>query len=399
MNILWFVSSLEQKGGGERFVLEATNALRSVGHDVHVVCDRLSSEAGFDGRYDLSGVFCTDHDFDRSADYVGRAFNKLRGTIVLNRIIRQLRPDLVFCQSEFDAIKLYLLSGLLHFRYRVFVFGQMYQFKTDITRYSSTFRHHLETIVLSRPGYSETVTMPPPSLPFTTWLLNELVSYLKFRAIRAADHVFAVSKQVQWEVSLVYGRSSTICRAAFDEQYIDVQAINHPRPLSSPMQLLSVSRLVEKKRIDLTIAAFSVSHIDAKLTVIGTGPEEMQLKELARQSPRSTDIVFLGSVDDATLQREISAADCLISMDIGDYDISVIEAMGKGLRVLVPTDFDMTDFSNEFGGCVSVYPEVAALAAAIDAIPQMPPPTPANLPVLKCLTWQSLARTCIAGMT
>jgi glycosyltransferase involved in cell wall biosynthesis len=192
---------------------------------------------------------------------------------------------------------------------------------------------------------------------------------------------------------LVYGVHATVCRAAFAEPYIDTRAVTQPRPVGAPMRLLSVSRLVDKKRIDLTIAAFSAARQPATLTIIGGGPEEVRLRQLAAASPRSADIVFLGAVDDATLQRELAAADCLVSMDIGDYDISVVEAMGKGLRVVVATDFDMTEFGNEFGGAVSVHPDPATLAAAIDGIGSMRPPGPANLAVLQRLTWQSLART------
>ena len=397
MKILWFVSSLEQKGGGERFVLEGVKALCALGHDTQVACDRLDAAASFDGRYDLSEVVCNAQSFDQTAGYASRGLNKLLGAVALHRVIRRLAPDLVICQSEFDAIRLYLLSFLLPIRYRVFVFGQMYQFKTDITRYSTVFRRHLETIVSSRPGYRDTVAMPPPRLPFFTKLLNEVISRLKYRALSRADRVFTVSNQVQWEVSLVYGRQAQVCRAAFDDAFIDRHAITHPRQVGSPLRLLSVSRLVDKKRIDLTIAAFSASKQRATLTIIGAGPEELRLKRLAAASQRATDIRFLGAVDDETLIRELKSADCLISMDIGDYDISVVEAMGKGLRVVVATDFDMTEFGNEFGGAVSVNPDPATLAAAIDGIGTMRAPAEANLPVLQRLTWQSLALTVSAA--
>ena len=64
---------------------------------------------------------------------------------------------------------------------------------------------------------------------------------------------------------------------------------------------------------------------------------------------------------------------------------------------MVATDFDMTEFGEHFGGAASVHPDVTTLSAAIDDIERMRPPGPANLPVLQRLTWQSLARTCVAG--
>ena len=400
MKILWFVSSLEQKGGGERFVLEAVLALRGLGHEVHIACDRIDAAASFDGRYELNDVFCTAQTFDQSGGYVSRALNKLSGIVALHRVIRRLAPDLVICQSEFDAIRLYLLSlsPSLNFCYRVFVFGQMYQFKTDISRYSSVFRRHLETIVASRPGYRDTVMMPPPRLPLLTKVVNEVVSHLKYLALRAADRVFTLSNQVRWEVSLVYECDAVVCRAAFDLAYIDVIAVSQPRMVADPVRLLSVSRLVDKKRVDLTISAFAASTLDGHLTIVGTGPEGERLRAMARQSPRAADITFLGAVDDATLQRELLTSDCFISMDIGDYDISVVEAMGKGLRVIVATDFDLTEFGESFTGVATVAPEVSALTCALENVPNMSSPSTSNLPALRRLSWQSLANTCIDGL-
>jgi len=397
MKILWFVSSLEQKGGGERFVLEAVLALRGLGHEVHIACDRLDAAASFDGRYELKSVLCTAQSFNQSGGYVGRALNKLKGIVALHGVIHRLAPDLVVCQSEFDAIRLYILSLLssLNFRYRVFVFGQMYQFKTDISRYSRVFRRHLKTIVASRPGYKDTVAMPPPQLPLLTKAVNEAVSLLKYRALRAADRVFTLSNQVRWEVSLLYGCNAVVSRAAFDLDYIDVHAVSEPREVKRPVRLLSVSRLVDKKRVDLTISAFVASKLDGHLTIIGTGPEEERLKAMARQSPRAADIAFLGAVDDASLQRELTTSDCFISMDIGDYDISVVEAMGKGLRVIVATDFDLTEFGESFTGVATVVPEVEALSSALENIPYMLAPSSLNLSALRRLSWQSLAETCI----
>ena len=398
MKILWFVSSLEQKGGGERFALEAVQALRDLGHQVYLVCDRLDAIAGFDGRYDLTNVKCTGRALNDQAGYVARALNKMSGIFALYGVIRKLAPDLVVCQSEFDAIKLYLLSRRLRFAYRVFVFGQMYQFKTDISRYSSVFSRHLEAIIASRPGYRETVSMPPPRLLPLTYLINEVVSRLKYSALRAADCIFTLSNQVRWEVSLVYGCEAVVCRAAFGTEYIDVNAVTHPRPVGSFARLLSVSRLVDKKRVHITIAAFAESTLEGHLTIIGTGPEEVQLKELAQRSSRSADITFLGAVDDARLQHELATTDCFISMDIGDYDISVVEAMGKGVRTLVASDFDLTEFGSGFRGVVIVKPTISDLAEAINSIPIMTPPGATNLPSLRRLTWQSLATTCAEGV-
>ncbi|MEJ6788906.1 glycosyltransferase family 4 protein [Brevundimonas sp. BR2-1] len=398
MTTVWFVSSLEQKGGGERFALEAVAALRDRGVDARIVCDRLDEAASFDGRYDLDGVICTGEPYNGATSYLRRVMSKARGLVGLFGILKRMRPEIVVCQSEYDAIKIYLLSRVLGFRYRVYVFGQMFQFRTDISRYSRTFRRHLETIVASRPGYVSTVAMPPPRFSPGVTLVNEIVSRLKYFAIRSADRIFTLSDQVKWEVSLLYGRDDAVTLpAAFDESFINEAAILQPRPVGRPVRLLSVCRLAEKKRVELTISGFSESSLPGELILVGTGPEEARLHSLAGASRRSQDIHFLGSVDDDQLRDELARADCFISMDIGDYDISVVEAMARGLRVIVPQDFDLSAFAPGFTGVIQVAPTTDAVERAISSIEQMSAPGPANLAALKKQTWQHIAQIVAAS--
>jgi glycosyltransferase involved in cell wall biosynthesis len=392
VKIVWFVSSLEQKGGGERFVLEGTAALRAQGQDAIIVCDRLDEAASFDGQYDLSDVVCTDVDHDGAAGYLARVANKAMGLVKLYSLLRRIKPDLVICQSEYDAIKMFLLSRMLGFHYRAFVFGQMFQFRTDISRYSSTFRSHLETIVASRPGYRSTVTLPPPRLGLAVGVINEMVSRLKYWAHRAADRVFTLSDQVTWEVSLLYGREAVTAPAAFSESFINLEALASPRAVDRPVRFLSVCRLAEKKRLELTILGFSQANVPGQLILIGTGTEEARLRNLAEASPRREDIHFLGSVDDDTLHSELLRADCFVSMDIGDYDISVVEAMARGLRVIIPHDFDLGFFGSDFAGVQHVEPTVGAVRDAMNQVEYMSAPGLENLAALRKQTWEHLAQ-------
>ncbi len=394
MNIVWFVSSLEQKGGGERFVLEAVNALRLSGHKVTIVCERLNQLASFDGKYDLSLVRFTNMNYKTNGSYLRRVYQKFIGMFSLYRELREIKPDMVFCQSEFDAIKIWCISKILSFKYRTFIFGQMFQFKTDITKYSRTFRKSLVPILNSRPGYRETVIMPPPKLSHIVWLVNEIISIIKKKAIRGSDKIFTLSNQVGWEVELLYESKSEVCRAAFNQDYIDKARLYSPKKIGSQIRLLSVSRLVDKKRVDLIIQAFAEAKVAAILVIVGVGPEEKNLKSLAHKLGCSDSIEFLGSISDLELKEQLDKSDCFISMDVGDYDISVVEAMGKALRVIVPKDFDLTAFGHGFTGVSLVDSNLYALSRAIESLATMPPPSAINLDALNRLTWQHLAIHC-----
>lgn len=395
MRVLWFVASLEQRGGGERFVLEAVEALRALNHEAIVVCDRLAEAASFDGRYDLSQVICLNRSIANESTYEQRAFTKFMGFFSLLAIAFRLRPNVIICQSEFDAIKVKYVSRIVGCRYKVFVFGQMFQFKTDISKYSTVFRKHLKTIAASRPGYHDTVVLPPPQLPPLRFLANEVISRLKYKALHHADEAFALSNQVKWEVSLLYGRDARVVRAAIADEQIDEAALRSPRPATSPLRFLSVCRLVEKKRVGLIIRGFEAASIDGVLRIVGIGPEVDALHSLAQSCSKRDNIIFLGAVDEKQLTAEFAAADCFVSMDIGDFDISVVEAMAKGLRVIVPEDFDMSEFGDDFDGVTVVTPTEDAVADAMRAVPTMPAPSIRNLASLRKVTWNWLATECV----
>lgn len=390
LRIIWYVSSLEQKGGGERFVLEGVEALKRAGNEVQLVCDRLTDAASFDGRYDLS-VITALNSKEGGKSYLSIALSKALGIFKLSSLVRDFKPELVVCQSEFDAIKVHVLSKIYGFKYSVFVFGQMYQFSTDISKYSSVFRRYLNQIVQSRPGYKETVILPPPKLGLLTHLVNEFVSRLKFKALHSANEIYTLSNQVRWEVSLLYKREASVRRAAFWESYIDRDRLQQPKPVSGPARYVSVCRLVEKKRVDLIVAAFGKSKEGGVLTIMGTGPDAPRIQAMINHSPRKSNIRFLGSVSDEVLVRELVSADCFISMDVGDFDISVVEAMGKGLRVIVPKDFDTSPYGEQFTGISCVDRTSDALASAMDSLARSPYPQLQNLSALHELTWERLA--------
>lgn len=394
MKIIWFVASLEQMGGGERFAQETVLALKTQGHDAIIVCDRLATAASFNGRYDLSQVVCLNLDANGRAGYARRAFSKFYGSFALIAAVRKIKPDLIICQSEYDAIKVRLASSQLGCKYRVFVFGQMFQFKTDISKYSTVFRRHVEAVVASRPGYRDTVTLPPPRLSLAVAAVNEIVSRLKYSALRKADKVFALSNQVKWEVGLLYDHQATVARAAVSEGDIDEAMLRLPQPVTTPLRFLSVCRLVDKKRVDLIIRGFDAAHVDGVLHIVGAGPELDRLRTLAQTCASRDNIKFLGTVDDRQLAQELEEAHCFVSMDIGDFDISVVEAMAKARRVIVAKDFDMSEFGDDFDGVTVVTPDVNSVAQAMRAVPTMSAPSVRNLTPLRKVTWQWLAVEC-----
>ncbi len=100
--------------------------------------------------------------------------------------------------------------------------------------------------------------------------------------------------------------------------------------------LISVSRLVKWKRIDLLIRA--ASRTKSTLLVIGEGPEEYELKRLANQI--NAQIHFMGSISkkEILMYLQQSRIFALVSSYEG-LSFSLLEALSLGKRILV-SDID-----------------------------------------------------------
>jgi glycosyltransferase involved in cell wall biosynthesis len=100
--------------------------------------------------------------------------------------------------------------------------------------------------------------------------------------------------------------------------------------------LISVSRLVKWKRIDLLIRA--AARTKSTLLVIGEGPEEYELKRLANQI--NAQIHFMGSVSkkEILMYLQQSRIFALVSSYEG-LSFSLLEALSIGKRILV-SDID-----------------------------------------------------------
>lgn len=91
---------------------------------------------------------------------------------------------------------------------------------------------------------------------------------------------------------------------------------------------LFFSRLVKQKGPELAIKTFN--KLNKKLIVIGTGPEENNLKKLAKQN-----IEFKGFVPKSKLSYYLSQAKALIYCSIDeDFGIVPVEAMAHGLPII-----------------------------------------------------------------
>jgi len=113
---------------------------------------------------------------------------------------------------------------------------------------------------------------------------------------------------------------------------------------SIPLQVLQVSRFIEKKGIDITIGALKLildSGIDAHLRLVGDGPDLQNLVELTKALNLQDKVEFCGFLNGIDLEKEYLNADIFChpsrETESGDREgipNSIIEALSYGLPVV-----------------------------------------------------------------
>ena len=113
----------------------------------------------------------------------------------------------------------------------------------------------------------------------------------------------------------------------------------------SEIMLVTTSRLVRKNAIDECIRALSLLPNEYVFVVLGNGPEEAKLKELAREMQVNDRVRFLGYVGHVDMPQYLHSADIFIrpsrSEGMGN---SFIEAFVAGIPVIATQEGGISDF-------------------------------------------------------
>jgi glycosyltransferase involved in cell wall biosynthesis len=113
-----------------------------------------------------------------------------------------------------------------------------------------------------------------------------------------------------------------------------------------PFVFLSVCRLDSQKDVASLIRAFSLLSENSLLVIVGSGPQENNLRRLSRRIGISDRIVFTGRVPSSRVTVFYSLADSFILCSNWEgFPFVIVEAMHHSLPVLV----------SDVGGCCEVF--------------------------------------------
>ena len=347
--IAWVINRFDRMGGGERLIQEGARYYRSIGYRVLIVTWHYDDAVLFNGTYekrdiiDLGAAEVARTNIFKRALSRALSLPRLRKALVENGVSR------VFVQGEYDVALAYLALAFSGIRYRFLIFGQMFQYPHDSAKYALIFRRNLRAIAASCKGYRDTVPLEPPPLKPINRLANEVISVVRWFAVRRAERRFVFSRQLAWETQLQFGADTIKARGAFRSELLheaaDGATTLEKFGLVAGKYLLTISRLDRKKRIDVIIEAFAAARLDPEMVLVvgGGGEDETYLRQVAERSGAAERIRFLGRVDEHDLIPLKQACAMFLSMDIGDFDLSPLEALALGRPVICPTEFDLDD--------------------------------------------------------
>lgn len=171
-----------------------------------------------------------------------------------------------------------------------------------------------------------------------------LLSRLEGRNARAADRVFVTSRYAARAAVDAYGLAAD--RVAVAPEALDADVLRRaadaareaPEPVRRPPVVLSVARQYRRKDTPTLLRAFArvLEDVpDARLRVVGDGPELPATRRLARRLSLGGRVVFTGALrTTGALDAEYRRARlfCLPSRQEG-FGIAFLEAMAYGLPV------------------------------------------------------------------
>jgi glycosyltransferase involved in cell wall biosynthesis len=167
-----------------------------------------------------------------------------------------------------------------------------------------------------------------------SWLREIAMHKLRMWDVVSAnrvDHFIANSTTVQKRISKIYRKDSVVVSPPAD---INRFELSH----QADDYFLTVGRMVSYKRTDLIIEAFKKT--GKPLKIVGSGPEEARLKQLAQEAPN---IYFTGRVSDAELKRLYGNARAFVFAAEEDAGIVPVEAMACGKPVIAYGKGGVTD--------------------------------------------------------
>lgn len=174
-----------------------------------------------------------------------------------------------------------------------------------------------------------------------------------YKAAQKPKYIIANSTFTQQNIKKYYNRDSSVIHPPVDiDKYKSTSNV-------ARSGFIVVGRQTPYKRIDLAVEACTKNNLN--LIVIGNGPENKKLKEIAGPS-----IKFLGQINDIEKAKYLRTADAFIFPGVDDFGIAAIEALAAGTPVIAYGKGGVLDYVNQANGLVFDEQSIGSITTALN---------------------------------
>ncbi len=180
-----------------------------------------------------------------------------------------------------------------------------------------------------------------PFSPFFSGFLNLIRKQISKKVLTSADSIRVVSKEVGYRIVERFSVKKEIISVL--PIYIDTEKIEEGRVVFDlhskygwKFVLLSVARLTKEKNLPLALEVLKrvrVHFPETGLVIVGSGPEEKNLKSLAEKLGVARNVIFAGWQEDMTSYYKTANVFLQTSYFEG-YGMALVEAGLSGLPVV-----------------------------------------------------------------
>lgn len=322
-------------GGLEIYVQTLYELLAKQGHEVHIICTPIKNTL----KHLPNGVWI--HQTWQPAVFDRTPFLRILDLLTFE----------IFALIEFLRLKKRHSFGLVHVHARTGLFSFAIAKKLGLYSEKLISTQHGDAV----DAYKSLCKI---KLSHTRRLLTTLyhrfyVIPLTLFSLQQADIVVVTS-------TLVRNNAINFFKVPRKKMFFIVDAASNPVDLPSFSRrpiFLFVGRLVQRKNINIIIEAFKLlnkSYPQAKLYIVGNGPERENLEILASKLNLNNKVVFTGSIPEAELERLYSESLGVLMPSFHEGVSNILpEAMSHGTPVIATYESGAKDvMSNEKDGFI-----------------------------------------------
>lgn len=365
-----FSKDLSGVGGGERLLFGFAKYLKEKGIETTILTFSFNQSQTFEKiAKDVKVIQVGNYSNKKS--FVQKIFSEIPNIWHLFSELKRISPQIIITDGASNASSLYFATLFSNLKYAVHIYETEFWFGNpdDLAKYSSAYKPVFDQIRNSVVGHQELVNPNPPRMGLIKRIINDLVVSIKNKAVARASVVFTMSNQMAWEVEKMYKRKAVVLKGAFPESilnYIPQKDIKKELGLENKKIILSIGRLIRKKRIDLLIRSFAILNSkDIVLIIGGTGPEEENLKKLAQDLRISEQVFFVGRIDEKEMYDYFSSCDVFAYPDHADFGITPYEALAFNKNVVWSTEMEIDDYLRNNQHIFPAFPKDKEFAQAL----------------------------------